>query len=131
MRKWIKQITGLNWDKFLHLMTGFAIMSVAAIANIMWPQNGLILEYGLAVAWGIGIFKEIIWDSAMKKGTPEMWDAIATIVGSTIMYVIFKMIFKWHHHGRSFFIVFTIFVLAAILIRLISGKIIRKLIKRM
>jgi drug/metabolite transporter superfamily protein YnfA len=63
-------------DKILHFIAGFIIGIVF----------GILCGFKCGIAWaaGAGIAKEIIWDWLLKKGTPEVMDAVATIIGGII-----------------------------------------------
>ncbi len=63
-------------DKKLHFLAGAAIAVVVSM-----PTTPLI---GLIVATGVGIAKEVIWDYMMKRGTPELMDAVWTMIGAGV-----------------------------------------------
>ena len=62
-------------DKLYHVIAGFLIGLVFGLIN---PIAGII------VAIGVGAAKEVIWDMAMKEGTFEMLDFMATAIGGII-----------------------------------------------
>lgn len=59
-------------DKYLHLIAGFVIALAVGLFN---PIAGII------AAVTIGAAKELIWDGAMKKGTLDGLDFLATALG--------------------------------------------------
>jgi len=60
-------------DKLYHIIAGFGIALLIGLFN---PIAGLI------IACLVGAAKEVIWDMAMKKGTFEMLDFLATALGA-------------------------------------------------
>jgi hypothetical protein len=44
--------------------------------------------FGFLVAAVVGAAKEIIWDWLLKKGTPELLDFVATVLGGALGAVI-------------------------------------------
>jgi len=60
-------------DKILHIKYGFVISLVAGV--VLTPV------LGFCVSTVVGILKEVVWDYYMKKGTPEVMDAVATSAG--------------------------------------------------
>ena len=68
-------------DKQLHFIWGFFICAIVG-----WAVNPLI---GLAVSLIAGALKEI-YDKASGKGTPDIYDAIATFTGGLGAYLILK-----------------------------------------
>ena len=69
----------LDYDKLLHLIAGIYICMFFSIliSNIV----------GLIMVIIIGVGKELIWDNLMKKGTPEILDAVWTVVGGLSVFV--------------------------------------------
>lgn len=59
-------------DKLYHVIAGFLI---GLIFGLIKPVAGIIL------AVGAGAAKELIWDGAMKKGTLDGLDFLATALG--------------------------------------------------
>lgn len=63
------------YDKVLHFLAGYAIAHVADMRfGDQWEPSGIVS------ALGAGIGKEV-YDRLSGKGTPETWDAIATMLG--------------------------------------------------
>ena len=70
----------MKTDKLLHFLAGAVI--AFAFGIIFSP------EWGLASAMFIGTAKELIWDKVLRKGTQEVMDAVATIAGGFLGYLI-------------------------------------------
>jgi drug/metabolite transporter superfamily protein YnfA len=69
-------------DKMQHLIGGMALaLYGAALTLLPWWAAGL----ALAAAGGIG--KEV-WDKLTGRGTPEVMDAVATVLGGLVLIVI-------------------------------------------
>jgi hypothetical protein len=66
----------LAFDKVLHFVAGLLICLSVGI-----PTTPRI---GQRVATGVGIAKEVVWDSWMGRGTPEFLDFVATWAGSYV-----------------------------------------------
>ena len=60
-------------DKQKHLLAGLVLSILAGL--FVYPL------IGLATAAVVGALKEIIWDWLLKKGTPELLDFVATVLG--------------------------------------------------
>jgi hypothetical protein len=69
----------LKKDKLYHFIAGF---SLALIFGLINPVFGL----GMAVL--AGLFKDVIWDKFLKKGTFEVLDIFFTGVGGVIGMVV-------------------------------------------
>ena len=67
-------------DKKLHILAGIAL---AIIAGLLFCPL-----IGLATAAVVGALKEIVWDWLLKKGTPELLDFVATVLGGVLGAVI-------------------------------------------
>lgn len=67
-------------DKKLHLLAGLALSLLMGL--LFCPL------IGLATAAVVGALKEIIWDWLLKKGTPELLDFVATVLGGVLGAVI-------------------------------------------
>ena len=67
-------------DKLKHAIAGVALSIVAGL--FVYPL------IGLATAAVVGALKEIIWDWLLKKGTPELLDFAATVLGGALGAVI-------------------------------------------
>jgi hypothetical protein len=70
----------MSFDKQKHLLAGLALSILAGL--LICPL------IGLAAAAVIGALKEIIWDWLLKKGTPELLDFVATVLGGVLGAVI-------------------------------------------
>lgn len=84
-------------DKILHFIVGFAIGIVSMlIASILYSYGFISLEpykYSLLALSLIGAGKEFIYDLLLKRGTPEIADAIATFLGGFLSIYLIEMIF--------------------------------------
>jgi len=67
-------------DKQKHFLAGLALSLLAGL--LFCPI------VGLATAAVVGALKEIIWDWLLKKGTPELLDFVATVLGGALGAVI-------------------------------------------
>ena len=70
----------LRPDLLKHFFIGFFIYLLASLVAVD--------SFALFVVILIGTGKEIIWDYALKKGTPEIIDAVYTILPAILMYFI-------------------------------------------
>ena len=72
-------------DKTLHVYSGFAITMVTSEVlqgcNVK-PWKAVLIGFGAGVLAGAG--KELVWDKAMRRGTPDSWDFVSTLWGSMI-----------------------------------------------
>ena len=72
-------------DKTLHVYSGFAITMVTSEVlqgcNVK-PWKAVLIGFGAGVLAGAG--KELVWDKAMHRGTPDVWDFTSTCWGSLI-----------------------------------------------
>lgn len=68
----------LPHDKALHLIGGVMIFAVFNFF-VNW-------QVGLAMSAGIGALKEY-WDYQSKKGTPDLWDFVATFAGGILGFL--------------------------------------------
>jgi glycopeptide antibiotics resistance protein len=62
-------------DKLYHLIAGFVIALIFGLFN---PIAGLV------IAVGAGIAKDVVWDLYLKRGTFEVLDIFATVIGAVI-----------------------------------------------
>ena len=67
-------------DKVMHFCAGLALSMLAGLLYTPF--------WGLATAAVVGALKEIIWDWLLKKGTPELLDFAATVLGGALGAVI-------------------------------------------
>lgn len=71
-------------DKQKHLFAGLALsLLVGLLFTPFW---------GLATAIVVGAGKEVVWDWALGRGTPEWWDFWATVAGGVIGYFLLGLI---------------------------------------
>lgn len=63
-------------DKIGHVIGGLAI--AGAFAPFGWVA-------ALVAVIAIGIGKEVVWDKWLGRGTPEVADALATILGGVLL----------------------------------------------
>ena len=63
-------------DKVAHFGVGYIVATILPIPA-MW---------GVIIAVAVGAFKEY-WDWKSKKGTPDIWDFVATVGGGLLGYV--------------------------------------------
>ena len=71
-----------SYDKKIHL---FGSLSVCLVLSFIIPMAWAV---GITLALGVG--KELIYDWAMKRGTPEWTDFAADVAG-----VIVAVIIRW------------------------------------
>ena len=70
----------MSSDKQKHLLAGLALSLLAGL--LFCPLTGFI------TAAVVGALKEIVWDWLLKKGTPELLDFVATVLGGVLGAVI-------------------------------------------
>ena len=74
-------------DKIYHLVAGFIISLIFGLINPV---------LGLALAIIAGLFKDVVWDKFLKKGTFEVLDIFFTgiggIIGMTIAILITNIV---------------------------------------
>ena len=68
-------------DKANHIIVS------AGLFTLMAPTIGAYNAAATTLAIGVG--KELIWDYALKKGTPDYKDVVADIVGIVIVWLNF------------------------------------------
>jgi uncharacterized membrane protein len=90
----------LQKDKLKHAIAGVALSIVAGLflclvaGLIPWTWLQVVIAgvgaagFGFLVAAVVGAAKEIIWDWLLKKGTPELLDFVATVLGGALGAVI-------------------------------------------
>lgn len=68
-------------DKLLHFIGGTVLATLfsALLAQFFYVVNPIGV---LFLAFAIGCFKEVLWDHFLRKGTPDVWDAVATGLGA-------------------------------------------------
>lgn len=66
-------------DKLYHLIAGFVISLIFGLFN---PIAGLI------IAVGAGFTKDVVWDLYLKRGTFEVLDIFATVIGAIMGTVV-------------------------------------------
>lgn len=67
-------------DKSLHLLAGLALSIAAGLFTCP--------AVGLAMSVVAGVMKELVWDRAWRRGTPEWLDMVATVAGGVVGYLI-------------------------------------------
>ena len=87
-------------DKLKHAIAGVALSIVAGLflclvaGLIPWTWLQVVIAgvgaagFGFLVAAVVGAAKEIVWDWLLKKGTPELLDFVATVLGGVLGAVI-------------------------------------------
>ncbi len=73
-------------DKLYHLIAGFIIALIFGLFN---PIAGLI------IAVGAGFTKDVVWDLYLKKGTFEVLDIFATVIGAIMGTVVAILIINY------------------------------------
>lgn len=83
MRDWLKNI---GIDKWLHIIACFIIVCIVAIIdNVEWQRPNIIAAcIGATVAFFIGLLKEIVWDYILGRGSFNIKDIAADLIGSLI-----------------------------------------------
>lgn len=75
-------LKSLAADKAMHLILSVALFAIAAFAA---KHFGRLLQDQVAIgaiaAGGIGLAKEIVWDKAFGRGTPDAGDLAADLAG--------------------------------------------------
>jgi ribonuclease PH len=66
-------------DKLYHLIAGFAISLIFGLFNPI---------LGLVIAISVGVAKDVVWDLYLKRGTFEMLDIFATVIGAIMGTVV-------------------------------------------
>jgi len=74
----------MAYDKKMHLLICLGLSLVGSLS--CYPGIG----FGVAMTWGVG--KEVVWDWALKKGTPEWGDLGADVAGAVIGEVVAQCI---------------------------------------
>ncbi len=71
-------------DKQKHLFAGLALsLLVGLLFTPFW---------GLTAAVVVGAGKEVMWDWALGRGTPEWWDFWVTVAGGVIGHLLLGLI---------------------------------------
>lgn len=83
MKKWFLSI-GL--DKWLHIVVCFVIVCMVAIVDVAeWQRPHVVAAcIGAIVAFLVGVLKEIVWDFILGRGSFDLKDLLADLVGSAI-----------------------------------------------
>lgn len=68
-------------DKIGHFIAGVLI----AIIVTLFTGNA---QWGFVASIVAGIGKEAVWDGLMGRGTVEVLDAVATIAGGVVVYLV-------------------------------------------
>jgi len=78
-------------DKLLHIIVSIIGVGILfAIFSIVFNKRDSLIIAGIAMFY-VGIFKEIVWDKIMEKGTPEVMDVVANTIGIIIAVVLIIM----------------------------------------
>lgn len=75
----MKFIAKIEKDKLLHLVAGIYIY---LLARLIFPQD---ISYAIVIV--VAILKEVVYDKALGKGSPEVLDVIYTIYGALSMLI--------------------------------------------
>lgn len=67
-------------DKANHIIYGYGIYFLSSFLFSWWISLSIVIL--------ISAVKEIIFDKLMKKGNPDLWDFILTIVGALPILII-------------------------------------------
>lgn len=79
-----RAIEKIPHDKKEHIKYGLIIfIAVTLLVNI---------QLGLIVTVLVGAGKELIWDLALGKGTPELDDFVATVIIPHAIYAIYSIV---------------------------------------
>jgi VanZ family protein len=72
-------------DKKLHMIVGFAISySIGAAFVIFKPENKFMFLIGIVIALLIGLSKEVYDYFHKATHTPDIMDALATLLGGVV-----------------------------------------------
>jgi len=75
----------LQKDKILHFLV--SMLMVFALA----PFIGIALS--IIIAFGAGLWKEFVWDYVLERGTPDLADLLADILGIISGAILAQLIF--------------------------------------
>lgn len=75
----MKFISKIEKDKLLHLLAGIYLFLLARL--LFSPEISIVIVVVVA------ILKEVLYDKALGKGTPEVLDVIYTIYGALSMLI--------------------------------------------
>jgi len=86
--KWLYSLgawMGVAQDKVLHFLAGVFIGFVSSL----WADYGYgHYGYAMLVGSGVGAAKELGWDMLYRKRKGDLWDFVATVVGTVVgMYL--------------------------------------------
>ena len=76
MRRWLKKLTSVGTDKYIH------VIACALFVGILGHILNIILAVLITLL--IAISKELIYDKMLKKGTADIKDIFADIIGILI-----------------------------------------------
>jgi hypothetical protein len=77
----ITALSRIPADKLGHIVAGQLIFSACHLAQI----NSLLCLGAVVI---IGVAKEVVHDWMLKRGTPDAWDALATVFGGLLGYAV-------------------------------------------
>lgn len=83
-REWVKtiKVNPIRPDLALHIVYFGIMLPVALVLFLGWP--------GFVIATVIAAAKELVWDWALKMGTPDFRDFIVAAVVIWLMFGIFR-----------------------------------------
>jgi len=67
-------------DKANHIIYGYGIYFLSCLLFSWWMSLSIVIF--------ISAIKEVVFDKLMKKGNPELWDFILTVVGALPILII-------------------------------------------
>ena len=74
-----KLLTSIPHDKLLHFIAGIILFMIITVFKI----DAFTALIGVAV---VGIAKELIYDTWIKKGIPDVIDFLATVLGGLVVF---------------------------------------------
>ena len=85
MKRW--RLGGWGQDKYKHLLggVGISICVTLLLETIGVPFSR---EIGFLSALTIGLLKEVVYDWLLGRGTPEVFDAVATGAGGGLIFLL-------------------------------------------
>lgn len=85
----VSKWTTVPEDKIIHFLCGGFI---ALVMSLIYHYNDISLLWAVTIAAIIGAVKELVWDKWWKKGYPDWWDFIATVLGGAVVVLIYMWI---------------------------------------
>lgn len=69
-------------DKVAHASVSANLtLGVSAVAHLLGAKHPLLI--GIVTALTVGLLKELVWDLALGRGSPEVLDVVANVLGVT------------------------------------------------